>query len=74
MSEVIKHEPRSRRWTREAYYKMAEAGIISPEVRVELVEGSIGEISPQKSTHRTAISLLNGVLPEAIGHRDKTIG
>lgn len=44
-------------WTREDYYKMAEAGVFRPGERVELIGGRIVEVSPQNSPHATAYLL-----------------
>jgi Uma2 family endonuclease len=44
-------------WTREDYYKMAEAGVFRPGERVELIGGRIVEMSPQNSPHATAYLL-----------------
>ena len=48
-------------WTRENYYQMAELGFFHGK-RVELIEGEIIEMSPMKSFHATALSLLIEVL------------
>ncbi len=48
-------------WTREQYYQMAELGFFHGK-RVELIEGEIIEMSPMKSLHATALSLLIEVL------------
>ena len=44
-----------RRWTRSEFRKMASAGIIHPEDRLELIEGEIVEMTPQSSLHSTAV-------------------
>jgi len=49
--------PHLRLWTREEYYKMAEAGVLRPGERVELIGGRIITMSPQNSPHFTAICL-----------------
>jgi len=56
-----------RRWTREEYDRMVEAGIIGPEDRVELIEGEILTMSPQKSPHATGVQLAGDVLQEVFG-------
>jgi Uma2 family endonuclease len=50
-----------RLWTRDEYYQMAELGFFHGK-RVELIEGEIIEMSPMKSLHATALSLLIEVL------------
>ena len=45
----------ARRWTRSEFRKMATAGIIHPEDRLELIEGEIVEMTPQSSLHSTAV-------------------
>lgn len=47
-----------RRWTREDYERLAEDGYFQPDERVELVDGIIYEMSPQKSWHAAAIQAL----------------
>ncbi len=46
-----------RRWTREEYERLVEQGFFSPEEKIELVDGVIYEMSPQKSVHTTAVRL-----------------
>jgi len=59
------------RWTREEYYQLAEKGFFPPGKRVELIDGVIYEMSPQKSPHATGILLvteaLRGAFPQ--GHQ-----
>lgn len=43
--------PARRRIDVDAYHKMAEAGIIGPEERVELIEGEIFDMAPIGSDH-----------------------
>ncbi|MGI8788300.1 MAG: Uma2 family endonuclease [Pyrinomonadaceae bacterium] len=54
-------EPKTVRWTREQYYKMAELGFFQNK-RVELIKGEIIEMSPMKSAHATAVRLVVGIL------------
>lgn len=46
----------------EEYYKMAEAGILKPEDRVELIHGEIYEMSPIGSKHGSTVKRLNQLL------------
>lgn len=56
-----------RRWTREEYDRMIEAGIFAPGERVELIDGEILYVAPQDSPHATGISLALGALRAAFG-------
>jgi Uma2 family endonuclease len=51
-----------RRWTRQEYDRMTEAGVLTPNDRVELIGGEILTVTPQKSPHATAVSLANEAL------------
>ena len=51
-----------RRWTRQEYERMTEAGVLTPDDRVELIGGEIVVVTPQKSPHATAVSLANEAL------------
>mgnify|MGYP001209443633 FL=1 len=47
------------RWTREAFEKLAEVGLIDPDARLELIDGEIlQKMSPQSSQHATAVLLV----------------
>jgi Uma2 family endonuclease len=46
---------------------MVEAGILGPDDRVELLEGEILELSPEKSRHAAAVDLAAEVLRRAFG-------
>lgn len=61
-AHAIEIEPSPRLWTREEYYKMADAGVFHPEERVELIGGRIVTMPPQKSPHFTALSLVEDAL------------
>jgi Uma2 family endonuclease len=56
-----------RRWSREEYDRMIDAGVLSPEDRVELVDGEIVTMTPQKSRHATAVRLADIAMRQAFG-------
>jgi Uma2 family endonuclease len=47
------------------YYRMAEAGVLKPDDRVELIEGEIIKMSPIGSPHAACVSRLNDLLQTA---------
>jgi Uma2 family endonuclease len=51
-----------RLWTREEYYKMADAGIFRPNEHVQLIGGKIVTMSPQNSPHATCLILVSDAL------------
>jgi len=59
-------EPKTIRWSRDEYYRMAELGFFSGR-RVELIEGEIIEMSPQDPPHAAAIRLLDYALKRVFG-------
>ena len=65
MAVVLK----KRRFTIEEYDRMAEAGVLSPEDRVELIEGEIVEMSPIGTPHAGVVNRLNYVLSSRLGTR-----
>ena len=50
------------RFTVEEYYRMGEAGILSPEVRVELVDGEIKRMPPIDPPHASIVDRLTTML------------
>ena len=46
------------RFSRAQYEHMVETGVFGPEDRLELLEGEIIDMAPQKSRHSTAVTLL----------------
>ena len=57
--------PRPRRWTREEYDRLIDQGTFGPEERLELVNGEILAMTPQKSLHTTAVHLVHEALRQA---------
>jgi Uma2 family endonuclease len=60
-------EPVPRRWTREEYYCMGEAGVFVSNGHVELIEGEILHRSPQGPLHSVGTSRLYRVIGAAFG-------
>jgi len=46
---------------------MVETDVFQPEARLELLDGEIIEMSPQKSPHATAVSLITEALRGGFG-------
>jgi len=67
VSYPIDKTPQKRLWTREEYYKMAEANILAPDERVELIEGEIIQMPPQGPSHGTSVSVSQEALRNALG-------
>lgn len=58
-----------RRFTVTEYYQMAQAGILSEDDRVELLEGEIFEMGPISSRHASCVMRLNYLLQARVqGH------
>jgi Uma2 family endonuclease len=49
---------RRHRLTVDDYYRMAEAGVLAPDARVELIEGEIIDMAPIGSRHGGTVSFL----------------
>ena len=63
-------EPLKRLFTRDEYYAMAEAGILKPEDRVELVEGEIYQMPPIGNPHAGCVNrLVEGFAPLVTARR-----
>lgn len=55
------------RLTVDEYYRMAEAGVLAPDARVELIEGEIVDMPAMKSFHASAVGKLIPLLQLAVG-------
>lgn len=59
--------PAPRRWTRQEYLRLAEAGYLGDEPRTELIDGQILQTMPQGNAHVLAVSLVFYALQAAFG-------
>ncbi len=59
-------EATKKLFTVDEYYRMAEAGILTPDDRVELIDGEILEMSPIGSRHLACVIRANQVLTAAL--------
>ncbi len=58
-----------RRFTVDEYHRMAEAGILSEDDQVELIDGEIVEMVPIGSRHAACVDHLNGIFSELLERR-----
>ena len=58
-----------RLFTVEEYHRMAQAGILGEDDRVELIEGEIVNMAPIGSRHAAVVDRLNRILSRRIGER-----
>lgn len=65
MSAVL--EMPRHRFSRAQYERMVEAGVFGPGDRLELLDGEIIDMAPQKSRHATAVTLMADALRSAFG-------
>jgi len=56
-----------RLFTAAEYYAMAEAGILSEDDRVELIEGEVVQMSPIGSRHAACVARFSMLLPIRVG-------
>jgi Uma2 family endonuclease len=58
-------EPNLRRWTLDEFQQMGEMGFFTDE-RVELIDGEIIEMPPQKDVHAIVVSLVDKTFSKAL--------
>ena len=61
-------KPHTRKWTRAEYYRMADLGWFDNQ-RVELIEGTVVQMPPQKNFHVIGIGLAENAMQAAFGPR-----
>lgn len=67
MSAVLDFPLQRHRFSRAQYEQMVDAGVFGPEDRLELLDGEIIDMAPQKSRHATAVRLLEEALRACFG-------
>lgn len=67
METQVKARVTRRRFTVHEYHRMAEAGILHEDDRVELIEGELIEMAAIGSRHFTCVNGLNRFLVESVG-------
>src|SRR5262249_34195079 len=68
-SMAVEVEAARRRFTREQYHRMAEAGILTSTDRVELIRGEIIQMSPLGRRHIAFVHNLTRLLVRRLGDR-----
>ncbi len=59
-----------RRWFNvDEYYRMTDAGILSPDDRVELIEGEVIRMSPIGKFHASCVNRITALFTELVGRR-----
>ena len=60
-------EPKRHRFTRDDYHRMAQTGILTPDARVELIDGDIVEMSPIGRRHNSRVDWCNWTFTRSLG-------
>ena len=60
-------QERQRRISVDEYHRMIEAGILGEDEKVQLIDGALGQMTPQGRPHAFAIQRLNRLLLRALG-------
>lgn len=69
MNTAAEQWPRRHLISVDEYYRMAEVGLLSPQARVELIEGVIIDMAPIGSLHASIIDALTRYFVQAIGDK-----
>lgn len=67
MGAIAEHPANLHRFSREQYERMIDAGVFGPDDHLELLDGEVIGMAPQKSRHATAVLLVEGALRKAFG-------
>ena len=65
--ETVQKQVTRRRFTVHEYHRMAEAGILHEDDRIELIEGELVEMAAIGSRHFTCVNTLNRLLMRSLG-------
>lgn len=65
--ETVQEQITRRRFNVHEYHRMAEAGILHEDDRVELIEGELVEMAAIGSRHFTCVNTLNHLLVRSLG-------
>jgi Uma2 family endonuclease len=57
----------TRRWTSQEYRQMVDAGIIRPDEHVQLLDGEIVTMTPQKGRHAMLVGIADDALRQLFG-------
>jgi Uma2 family endonuclease len=69
MSTAIEQWPKRHLINVDEYYRMAEVGLLAPDVRVELIEGEVIDMAPIGSKHAGIVNFLLRILDRRVGER-----
>lgn len=67
MNALMEELPHRHRITVDEYYRMGEAGLLSEDARVELIEGEIYDMPTMGPLHGAEVAVLNQLLVRAVG-------
>lgn len=67
MSAVAEAPLRVHRFSRVEYDRMVDADVFGPDDNIELLDGEIIDMAPQKSRHTTAVTLIAETLRKVFG-------